>query len=101
MPAYLHHTARTPRRIERSALLCPFDPVVFFRSRLERMFNFHYRIEIYTPEPKRRQRPQSFQQLTDRFGNPLPAKPRVELRANGTEPTKGEQTPDTQKGSDA
>lgn len=38
---------------------------------------------------------------TDRFGNPLPAKPRVELRANGTEPTKGEQTPDTQKGSDA
>ncbi len=53
VPAYLHHTARTPRRIERSALLCPFDPVVFFRSRLERMFNFHYRIEIYTPEPKR------------------------------------------------
>ncbi|MBL1076600.1 YcaQ family DNA glycosylase [Nocardia sp. 2] len=52
-PAYLHHTARTPRRVTGSALLCPFDPLIFFRDRTERLFDFHYRIEIYTPEHKR------------------------------------------------
>jgi uncharacterized protein YcaQ len=52
-PAYLAAGARTPRRIDGAALLCPFDPVVFFRARTERVFDFHYRIEIYTPEAKR------------------------------------------------
>ncbi|UFS97492.1 winged helix-turn-helix domain-containing protein [Nocardia huaxiensis] len=52
-PAYLHASARTPRRITGSALLCPFDPLIFFRDRTERLFDFHYRIEIYTPEHKR------------------------------------------------
>lgn len=51
--AYRHTGARTPRQITGAALLCPFDPVVFFRSRTHRMFDFHYRIEIYTPEAKR------------------------------------------------
>jgi uncharacterized protein YcaQ len=51
--AYLDAAARIPRRIETAALLSPFDPVVWERTRALRMFGFHYRIEIYTPAPQR------------------------------------------------
>lgn len=52
-PGYLAPGVRIPRRIEARALLSPFDPVVWERGRAERLFDFFYRIEIYTPEPKR------------------------------------------------
>lgn len=52
-PAYLRVGQTVPRADRGTALLCPFDPLIFFRPRVERMFEFHYRIEIYTPAPKR------------------------------------------------
>ncbi|WP_040797317.1 winged helix-turn-helix domain-containing protein [Nocardia higoensis] len=52
-PAYLRADAAVPRQLSATALLCPFDPVIFFRPRALRVFDFHYRIEIYTPAEQR------------------------------------------------
>ena len=54
LPAWLHRDARVPSRLAPDALLTPFDPVCWFRPRTERLFDFHYRIEIYTPKEQRR-----------------------------------------------
>lgn len=52
-PAYLRAGQVIPRRDRGTALLCPFDPLIFFRPRVQRLFDFHYRIEIYVPAPQR------------------------------------------------
>ena len=52
-PAYLRAGQAVPRADRGTALLCPFDPLIFFRPRVARLFGFEYRIEIYTPAAKR------------------------------------------------
>lgn len=50
---YLHTAARRPRRVDRAALLSPFDPVIWERDRTATLWDCHYRIGIYTPAHKR------------------------------------------------
>ncbi len=61
-PAYVHRDHREALaqaaagrlRATHTSLLSPFDPVVWDRERAATLFGFDYRIECYTPAPKRR-----------------------------------------------
>jgi len=52
-PGFCLPEPKVPRKVEASALLSPFDSLIWERSRTERLFDFRYRLEIYTPPDKR------------------------------------------------
>lgn len=52
--AYRHPEVPMPREVTGARLLSPFDPLVWFRPRLQRLWDFDYRLEIYLPRDQRR-----------------------------------------------
>lgn len=51
--AYVHRDAGAPRAVDARALLSPFDNLIWYRDRTHRMFGMKFRLEVYTPAPKR------------------------------------------------
>ncbi len=53
-PAYLDPRATRPAEVNGTALLSPFDPLIWYRPRVARLFGFDYRIEIFVPSEQRK-----------------------------------------------
>lgn len=73
----LHAHAPRPAPLRTTALVSPFDPIVFHRPRLQHLFDVDYRIGIYTPAARRTT---GYYSLLFLHGDLIPA--RVDLRAD-------------------